>query len=168
MAKKKRGGLEVIPGGKQGVPKGAVRFRLEGEAFEFALEELKEIVELTKPKRGPGRPKIEFDLAQVERLASLGCTDEEIAAWFSCSVDTITRRKKEDQDFAEALERGAAGGKTSLRRAQFVKALAGNTEMLKWLGKNILGQSEKVTTERSLEDLPILVIGEEDLEEVEE
>jgi hypothetical protein len=43
-----------------------------------------------------GRPRIEFDRKVIEGLASIQCTDEEIAAVLGVSVDTLTRRKKDD------------------------------------------------------------------------
>jgi hypothetical protein len=89
-----------------------------------------------------GRPKRAFDLAEVDKLASLHCTDEEIAAWFGVSPKTIQRRKKNPL-FAERLERGRAEGKISLRRAQFKKALEGNVTAQIWLGKQILGQRDR-------------------------
>ena len=93
--------------------------------------------------KGPGRPRIEFDMEVVRGLAEIQATDEEVAAVCCCSVDTITRRKADDPDFAEALKRGRETGKSSLRRAQWKAALAGNTTMLIWLGKQHLEQADK-------------------------
>ena len=57
------------------------------------------------------RPKIRIDLSELERLAGLQCTDEELAAWFNVSIRTITRRRS-TQKFREALERGQARSKS--------------------------------------------------------
>jgi hypothetical protein len=89
-----------------------------------------------------GRPKIEINLKQLERLAELFCTDEELAYGLGISVDTLARRKAESQ-FAEAMEKGKAKGKTSLRRKQYQVALDGNVTMLIWLGKQHLGQVDR-------------------------
>lgn len=75
----------------------------------------------TNPK-GSGRKEIEFDLGLVERLGMLQCTDEELAAALDTSVDTITRRKQENVDFAESYQKGKGNGKISLRRTQWVAA----------------------------------------------
>jgi hypothetical protein len=97
----------------------------------------------SKPKvTKRGRPKIEIDLKQLERLAELFCTDEELAYGLGISVDTLTRRKSEPQ-FAETIEKGKAKGKTSLRRKQYQIALDGNVTMLIWLGKQHLGQVDR-------------------------
>jgi hypothetical protein len=94
------------------------------------------------PGRKKGRPKARIDLAQLEKLAGLQCTDEEIAAWFGVTQKTIQRRRK-SRKFAEVIERGRAKGRISLRRAQFQAAQAGNIAAQIWLGKQILGQRDK-------------------------
>lgn len=83
-----------------------------------------------------GRPPLEISADQVEKLANLGCTTEEIADFFGCSTDTIQRR------FAVELTRGKADVKLSLRRWQIRQAKNGNATMLVWLGKNLLGQKD--------------------------
>jgi hypothetical protein len=85
-----------------------------------------------------------IDLKELEKLAMLQCTDEEIAAWFGVSVKTIERRRKV-QRFAEAMDRGRAKGRISVRRMQMKLLEAGNATMGVWLGKNILGQVDTVS-----------------------
>lgn len=87
--------------------------------------------------------KKEFDLEQVESLAALQCTLEEMGSVLKCSVDTIERRMKDTPAFAEAIKRGKDEGKTSLRRMQWKSAEGGNVTMQIWLGKQYLGQSDK-------------------------
>ncbi len=91
-----------------------------------------------------GRPKFAPDLDDVRSLAELQCTNEEMAGFFHVSVKTIERHRKDDSEFDEAVTLGKLNGKVSLRRAQMRKALSGNVSMLIWLGKNMLGQAEKV------------------------
>jgi hypothetical protein len=95
------------------------------------------------PKKGAGRPEIELDLAQIERLAQIHCTDEEIAAVVGCSVDTLARRKVNDPDFMAMLQRGKGRGRMALRRLQWQRANGGSDTMLIWLGKQLLGQRDK-------------------------
>jgi hypothetical protein len=94
-------------------------------------------------KKSAGRPRIEIDLVQVERLASIQCTDAEIAAVLDLSVDTLTRRKQDDPEFVQALETGKAKGRATLRRLQWQRATNGSDTMLIWLGKQALDQHDR-------------------------
>lgn len=96
-----------------------------------------------------GRPRIEIDYKQVEQLAAMQCTDEEIAAVLGVERNTIRRRKKDDEQFCSAYKKGQERGKASLRRMQFKAAEGGNATMLIWLGKQYLGQSDKTQQEIS-------------------
>lgn len=93
-----------------------------------------------KTKRG--RPKIQFDYAEIEKLAQLHCTIEEIASFFGVNSKTLSR----DEKFKEIYKKGMDTGKMSLRRMQFKAASAGNVTMLIWLGKQLLGQTDKLNT----------------------
>lgn len=83
------------------------------------------------------RPKIEIDGDFVFKLASLGCTTEEIADYFECSRDTIERR------FMSDLVQGRSEMKMTLRQCQLDAAKKGNAALLIWLGKQMLGQVER-------------------------
>lgn len=96
-----------------------------------------------------GRPEAVIDPLQLEKLCTLQCTDEEIAAFFNVSTKTIQRRRSENQEFAETMERGKASGRISLRRAQYKAALGGNVTAQIWLGKQVLGQRDKLDVDHS-------------------
>jgi hypothetical protein len=89
-----------------------------------------------------------IDLAELERLSAMQCTDEEIAAWFKVSTRTIERRRK-NRAFAEVMDRGKAKGRISVRRMQMKLLEQGNATMGVWLGKQILGQTDEVRHEVS-------------------
>ena len=84
------------------------------------------------------RPKLEIDANEVYKLAQLGCPNTEIAAWFGCDQETISRR------FRDELDKGRSNLRMSLRKWQIEAAKRGNVAMMIWLGKQMLGQSEKV------------------------
>lgn len=87
-----------------------------------------------------GRPKKELDEEQIRELASIQCTDGEIAAVMRCHVDTIRDR------FSTIINEAREAGKKSLRRAQWDKAVKdGNATMLIWLGKHYLGQKDELS-----------------------
>ena len=93
------------------------------------------------------RPRKLIDQKQVEELARIGCTEEDMAAVLGVSVDTLQRRKRASAEFRGAIEKGRASLRNSLRRLQVKKALEGNVTMLIWLGKQLLGQSDRQNTE---------------------
>lgn len=95
-----------------------------------------------KTNSNAGRKRIEFNLEELEKLCALQPTQEEIAAFFGVSVDTIQSRLKE-ADFSAAYKRGFDKGKLSLRREQYRLATAGNVTMLIWLGKQYLNQKDR-------------------------
>ena len=102
-----------------------------------------------------GRPRFDFSdkLPLVRKLASIQCTDEEIAAGIGCSQDTLARGRKREPDLDAAILEGRANGRMSLRRAQYQRAMDGNPAMLIWLGKQILGQRERVDLE-NMDEMP--------------
>lgn len=91
-----------------------------------------------------GRPRIEIDREDFEKLCFMHCTLKEIAGWFKCSEDTIERWCKRElkMTFAESYEKYSASGNISLRRFQW-KLAETNVTMAIWLGKQYLGQSDK-------------------------
>lgn len=95
-----------------------------------------------------GRKRVEIDLPELGKLCALQCTDEEIGAWFGVSTRTIERRRQVAQ-FAEAMTRGKAKGKLSVRRHLFRLATAGNVAAAIFLAKNLLGYRDVVNTQLS-------------------
>ena len=84
------------------------------------------------------RPKkYNIDKAQVEKLAGLWCSNTEIAAFFGCSESLLRK------SYSEFLTKGRDKGKIRLRQWQLKAAERGNVAMLIWLGKQILGQTDK-------------------------
>jgi predicted transcriptional regulator len=90
-----------------------------------------------------GRPKVDIELEQVTQMGMIGCTQEEIAAVLGVTDRTV-RRWKEKADFLASLQVGQARGRATLRRLQWKQAEDGNPTMLIWLGKQLLGQRDKV------------------------
>lgn len=97
---------------------------------------------------GAGRKTVSIDLVELEKLCVLGCTDEEIAAWFGVSIRTIENRRKRPE-FSEIMQRGRAKLRISVRRAQMKLLEAGNASMGIWLGKQVLGQRDVTPVELS-------------------
>jgi DNA-binding CsgD family transcriptional regulator len=89
------------------------------------------------------RPK-KYDIKEEEVLkrAGYGCTQREIADFYGCDESLISK------NYSSIIAKGKADLKKKLRKAQLKLALEGNATMLVWLGKQMLGQSDKqeVTT----------------------
>lgn len=85
-----------------------------------------------------GRPKADIKPEQVAALARIGCTQEEIAAVLKCTPRTLRNR------FKEEIRSGMDEMRASIRRWQYMKAKDGNVAMLIWLGKQYLGQKDRM------------------------
>mgnify|MGYP003119047039 FL=1 len=103
---------------------------------------------MKKEKNKVGRPKKELDINMIEKLASIFCTNEEILTIVGCHSDTLA------DNFSEYLKKGRDKGKMSLRRMQWEKCQTGNATMLIWLGKQMLGQKDKLETSEDNQPLP--------------
>ena len=90
------------------------------------------------------RPKkYDIDPKQVEKLAAYGCTNTEIASFFGCSKDLISK------SYSTNVEKGKDSGRIRLRQLQWRAAERGNIPMLIWLGKQVLDQSDRKEIEMS-------------------
>ena len=87
------------------------------------------------------RPKkYHIDTKQLQKLASLGCTNKEMADFFGCSPDLL------EKSYSVFLTKGRAEMKMRLRQLQWQSATKGNVTMQIFLGKNMLGQQDKIET----------------------
>jgi hypothetical protein len=94
------------------------------------------------------RPEAKIDVAELEKLCGMQCTDEEIAAFFGISTRTIERRRKVKR-FQDIMENAKAKGRVSVRRSLFKLASAGNVAAAIFLSKNLLGYKDVVNTEHT-------------------
>lgn len=119
-----------------------------------------------KPTGKPtGRPKKEFDKKTFQDLVGLGCTQEEICWFFrdetgkSANIDTLTRWCKREfgMTFQEYFrQNGCMALKIQVRRNQ-MNLSKSSAAMAIFLGKNLLGQTDKVEqTVMEVEDLSSL------------
>lgn len=87
------------------------------------------------------KPKEKLELSEeqrIEKLASYGLTNKEISEALGYDENTLKR------NFEIFLIKGKANLKERLKRKQIQVAMQGNVTMLIWLGKQYLGQTEKV------------------------
>ena len=100
-----------------------------------------------------GRPSIDLDLEEFEKLSALSCTQAEIAGWFNIHPSTLekklaSRKKLETKHGPMTLRQlydiGQAKGRVSVRRKQMQLLDQGNATMAVWLGKQLLGQRDQI------------------------
>ena len=97
-----------------------------------------------------GRPKKQVDLALIENLSAIFCTQAEISAISGVSIRTLQR------NYDAYIKKGLERGKSSLRRMQWDKCREGNTTMMIWLGKQYLGQTDKTEDTTDNKPLPFI------------
>lgn len=84
------------------------------------------------------RPKKNISEDQVKALAEINCSYAEMAAVLDCDEKTLTNR------FSQVIKKGRESGRSSLKRKQWELAMGGNVTMCIWLGKQLLGQTDKI------------------------
>ena len=92
-----------------------------------------------------GRPRKQIDKTEFEKLCFLQCTQREFCSWFDTTDKTLERWCKETygMGFSEVFRIKRENGIISLRRTQFQLAEK-SPAMAIFLGKNLLGQTDKV------------------------
>ena len=93
-----------------------------------------------------GRPRKQIDKTEFEKLCFLPCTEREFCSWFDVSDETLNKWCKENYDgrtFLDVFKEKRENGLISLRRTQFQLAEK-SPAMAIFLGKNLLGQTDKV------------------------
>ncbi len=97
------------------------------------------------------------DEALAHQLATEGATDGEIAGSLGIAQARLADYKSAREGLRDAIDRGRREWTISLRRAQTLLAREGNATLLIWLGKNALGQTDRVDVgvgpSQSLEEL---------------
>ena len=101
-----------------------------------------------KKKNLGGRPsKLPLiNKEHFEGMCRIQCTKDEICSIFEIHEETLTKwcHVTYNLGFSDIYKKLSSTGKMSLRRQQFKTAEAGNVTMQIWLGKQYLGQTDKV------------------------
>jgi len=101
-------------------------------------------IDVTRIGRPPKLVESDALIKQIMGLALIGCTLDEAANALFVHVNTFRTFLEENERSLEAWEMGPEIGKMSLRRMQWKTARAGNVRMQIWLGKQRLGQADKM------------------------
>ena len=89
------------------------------------------------------KPKIEIDLAKVEVMAANGLTQQQIADSLGISVSTLYGRKRESEEFEEAIKRGKAKGVAVVTNELMKQVKRGNVTAMIFFLKARAGGKEK-------------------------
>ena len=92
-----------------------------------------------------GRPPKQIDKREFEKLCQLQCTELEVCDWFDVTDVTLNNwcRETYGKTFSEVFRVKRGKGQISLRRKQW-KLAEKSASMAIFLGKNFLGQTDKV------------------------
>lgn len=89
------------------------------------------------------RKDLRIDVEDVRKLAQCGATQLDMARYFGVSLRTMVSRLASPK-YAGVYEQGQGQLDVSLRQKQVALALSGDKTMLIWLGKQRLGQKDRV------------------------
>lgn len=99
---------------------------------------------MPKKKNPVGRPAwVMPDLVEVERIASLGLTQEQIAHSLGIALGTLCEKKKQYSEFNEAIKRGQASGIKKMANVVFDNAVKGESSSAMFYLKCRAGWREK-------------------------
>ena len=99
-----------------------------------------------KKKHPGGRPRkvLKVDPQQVEDMAAIGLTRDEIAQLAGVSNVTLWKRLGEDDKLLNAMKRGRHRFTASIRRTIYDEAVnKRNTTAMIWISKNELGWKDQ-------------------------
>jgi hypothetical protein len=102
------------------------------------------------PSGVQGPEPAEYDEHIIRELASNGCTIYEIAHICGFSESHFHEMKKRYPGIQKAIDEGKANLHQSLRKKQVEVALDGNPQMLIFLGKAELGQTDRVEINQNI------------------
>ena len=147
--------------------------RIFGESFDKVRKRVYEngATEEIKPKRqieGIDKRRYVIYENDFKKLCGLQCTLKEIAGFFECNPATVKKWCKETygREFDEVYDVFRQKGLVGLRRNQ-MKLSDRSSTMAIFLGKNLLGQTDKQTIETSSSnDGALSNLSEEELREI--
>lgn len=86
----------------------------------------------------------------LEALLWAQATDDEVAGYFSMTKDEFMARVKGDSKLQRVYDTARLGGRAAMRKAQFKSVVDGNVSAQQFLGKQYLGQADKVEVESTV------------------
>jgi hypothetical protein len=108
---------------------------------------------MTEKNKG-GRPKAVIDWSQVDEYLHAGCSGTVIAEMLGIHPNTLYEacRVRNNCGFSDYSLQKKEVGDDLLHYRQFKLAMAGDRSMLIWLGKQRLGQTDKVIQDHKVNE----------------
>lgn len=103
-----------------------------------------ETIVILRKEKTAGRPRLvltEEGAKHIEKMASWGYTQEEVAVAIGVTVPTLVTPWNKAL-FMDAMTKGKSKQRSDLKRVLHRTAMQGNTQALIFLAKNILGMSD--------------------------
>ena len=91
--------------------------------------------------------------AELKKLREAQVNESRVAGYFGMTVDEFRVALKSDPELSKVNEMAMLRGQALIQMGQYDAAVTGDTDMLKWLGKNHLDQAEKTETKVTVEEI---------------
>lgn len=91
-----------------------------------------------------GKPSVQWNLKTLEKMAARWLSHEAMADLLEISRECLQTALRNNPDVKRAIRLGRAKRQDKLLTKQWANADRGNVVMQIWLGKNYLGQTDKV------------------------
>lgn len=91
--------------------------------------------------------------AELAKLREAQVSESRSAGYFGMTVGEFRKSLADDPDLARVYHTAPLKGQAMIQAAQFEAAIAGDGDMLKWLGKNHLEQADKIETKVTVEEI---------------
>jgi len=114
----------------------------------------------------PPHQKVSIDWEEVRKMAQAHVSGTTIAAKLGISNVTLSKRIKKEFGitWGDYMASMRAEGKDLIKMRQFQVAMAGDKSMLIWLGKQLLGQQDKVESTLKIPQIKLETIDQQSLE----
>ena len=90
---------------------------------------------------------------ELDRIRTAQVSEQRTAGYFGMTVDQFRAAMKENPELGKINEMAPLKGQALIQVGQYEAAVTGDTDMLKWLGKNHLDQAEKTETKVTVEEI---------------
>jgi uncharacterized protein YdbL (DUF1318 family) len=96
---------------------------------------------------------VKVTAAELKKLGEAQVNETRTAGYFGMTVDEFKAVLKEKPELSRVYDLAALRGQAVIQLKQFEESADGDAEERKWWGKNHLGQSDKIETKVTVEEI---------------